>query len=82
MPKAITYRQLENILLQMGFSKYHTRGKHLVYLHRDIGARIVLPPPRLKAVPTIYIRAIGKTIDDYGLMTSEEFFRLIAEKEI
>ena len=82
MHKTITYRQLENILLHAEFDKLRTRGRHLVYVHRDTGARIVLPPPRLKSVPTVYVRAIGKAIDDYGIMTSEEFFHLVAEKEI
>lgn len=82
MPKNITYRQLESILLQAGFDKFRTRGAHLVYVHRDTGARIVLPPPRLKSVPAVYVRAIGKAIDDYGIMTSEEFFHLVAEKEL
>lgn len=82
MHKTITYRQLESILLHAEFGKLRTKGRHLVYVHRDTGARIVLPPPRLKSVPVVYVRAIGKAIDDYGIMTSEEFFHLVAEKEL
>ena len=82
MYETITYRQLESILLSAEFDKVRTKGRHLVYVHRGTGARIVLPPPRLKRVPAVYVRAIGKALDDYGIMPSEEFFHLVAEKEI
>jgi predicted RNA binding protein YcfA (HicA-like mRNA interferase family) len=82
MYETITYRQLENILLHAEFDRLQTRGRHLVYVHRGTGVRIVLPPPRLKSVPAVYIRAVGKALDDYGIMPAEEFFHLVAEKEL
>jgi predicted RNA binding protein YcfA (HicA-like mRNA interferase family) len=82
MPRGISYRQLENILLNAGFRKSRTKGAHLVFVHQESGARIVLPPPRLRSVPEVYVIAIGKMVDEYGIMPREEFFQLIWEKEL
>jgi predicted RNA binding protein YcfA (HicA-like mRNA interferase family) len=82
MFRNISFRQLQAILLKLGFEKVPTRGQHLVYIHRDTGTRIILPPSRLKSVPPVYVRAVGKELDDHGIMTSEEFFHLVAEKEL
>jgi len=82
MPRGITYRQLGNILLHAGFRQSKTKGAHLVFVHLESGARIVLPPPRQRSVPEIYVRAIGKMVDEYGIMAREEFFELVSEKEL
>lgn len=82
MLKGITYRQLANILLHAGFRQSKTTGVHLVFIHQESGARIVLPPPRQKSVPEVYVRAIGKMVDEYEIMTREEFFELVVEKEL
>jgi len=82
MPKRISYRQLANILIQAGFDERKTKGAHLVFIHQETGARIVLPPPRQRSVPDVYVRAIGKMVDEYGIMTREEFFELVFEKEL
>ena len=82
MPKRISYRQLANILIQAGFYERKTRGTHLVFVHQETGARIVLPPPRQRSVPDVYVRAIGKMVDEYGIMPREEFSELVFEKEL
>jgi predicted RNA binding protein YcfA (HicA-like mRNA interferase family) len=82
MPKGISYRQLESILSRAGFHRARTRGSHLVFVHPESGARIVLPPPRRGSVPDVYVIAIGKIVDEYGIMPRQEFFWLVSEKEL
>ena len=82
MHREISYRQLANILRTAGFYQSKTSATHLVFTHQESGARIVLPPPRQRSVPQIYVRAIGKMVDEYGIMPREEFFQLVSEKEL
>lgn len=82
MLRGISYRQLKNILIEAGFHQSRTKGAHLVFVHPESGARIVLPPLRHRLVREIYVRAIGKIVDDYGIMSREEFFQLVSEKEL
>ena len=77
----ITYRQLKRILLDIGFKELRTSGKHLFFIHQEYGTRVILPYPSKRQVPIVYVKAIGKMLDEYGIMPVEEFYQLIFEKE-
>lgn len=81
MPRRISYRQLEGILVHAGFHKSMKRGSHLLFVHQESGTRVVLPFPRQRSVPYVYVRAIGRMLDEYGIMPAEEFYQLVLEKE-
>lgn len=81
MPRGISYKQLEGILVREGFRRSRTRGKHLLFVHQESGTRVVLPFPTQRSVPYVYVRAIGRMLDEYGIMPAEEFYQLVLEKE-
>ena len=76
----ITYRQLKRILLDNGFLELRTKGKHLLFIHQEYGTKVILPHPSTKQVPIVYVKAIGKMLDEYEIMPAEEFYQLVFEK--
>jgi len=44
MRKRVTFQQLAQFLLSIGFVSVPTSGKHKVFEHQASGARVVLPP--------------------------------------
>ena len=79
--KTISYRGLERILLDMGFLKKELRGSHRLFSYPNSDIRIVLPiVPRMQ-VPNSQIAAVRRTIIENGIMTLEEFEKLLEGKK-
>lgn len=79
--KTISYRRLERILLGMGLLKKEVHGSHRLFSYPNSDIRIVLPiVPRMQ-VSNSQIAAVRRTIIENGIMTLEEFEKLLEGKK-
>jgi predicted RNA binding protein YcfA (HicA-like mRNA interferase family) len=84
MRKQVTFKQLEQFLLDIGFVSVPTAGKHKVFEHETSGAVILLPltmpddpvePVRLASIRNVIV---GKGVLD-GNSPEELFDTLLVE---
>ena len=71
--RKIIYSELENLILNLGFSSITTTGRHKVLKH-SLGALIVLPDYQKKSpLNQIHLVAVRRILKDYGLMNERDF---------
>lgn len=74
MAKSITYRQLHQFLLDLGFSKVKSKGAQRVYRHEDSDTTFVFGDHSLTAAVTPTDRVgVRRVLDEKGLLSAQEF---------
>jgi hypothetical protein len=82
MPQA-TYATLRTILLELGFTETVIPKSRIWFEHSDPPARILLPFFQAdEQVDVENLVIVRHTLDARGLMTREEFDRLLAERAV
>ena len=80
MHDTITFHQLEHVILQAGFKPQRVAGRHRVYGYPDGKTVVVLPyQSSKKPVPRMYIYAVRRILKENGLLSEEQFDRLISK---
>ncbi len=80
MRKEVTFRDLERVLLTVGFVITHGPGPHKLYTHPSFDAKIVLPPHQAKeTVRLANLVAVRRTLSENGVLDPDSFDRLLEE---
>jgi predicted RNA binding protein YcfA (HicA-like mRNA interferase family) len=72
----VTPRDLSVVLKNLGFRETNKRGTHVLYTHARKGAVVSLPTSR-PFVPLVVLRAIRRSLDNYGIASPREFESLL-----
>jgi predicted RNA binding protein YcfA (HicA-like mRNA interferase family) len=67
-----TTRDVVRLLRELGFSESNKSGTHTLFRHRTKGASVTLPTGRPR-VPTVHLRAIEQTMENYDIISRHEF---------
>jgi predicted RNA binding protein YcfA (HicA-like mRNA interferase family) len=69
MLRNITFTELEELLLKLGFTSFPTAGSHYVFQYPSSGALIVLPGYEEKAyVDAVHLVAVRRILVENGLI--------------
>jgi predicted RNA binding protein YcfA (HicA-like mRNA interferase family) len=72
MPKqTVTPQEVRKVLIKLGFVETDL-GSHALFRHKSKKASVTLPT-RLRNVPTVHLRAIEQTLENYNIMSRDEF---------
>lgn len=78
-PPRITFGQLRQLLLDIGFAETVTPRSHVFYAHQPSGAEIALPIYRSnRIVLPHHLVTVRVMLDAKGLMDRDEFDRIVA----
>jgi predicted RNA binding protein YcfA (HicA-like mRNA interferase family) len=70
----VTFEQLRQLLLRMGFREVVVPDSHIGFRHDDSGTVIMLPPYAPgEAVAPHHLRSVRMSLDGRGLMAGHEF---------
>lgn len=73
----MSYRELERILLGVGFTQSRVAGSHRLFSRPERGITIVLPISARRYLSYRHVAAVRRTIVESGIMSSEEFERAL-----
>jgi predicted RNA binding protein YcfA (HicA-like mRNA interferase family) len=74
MSKPITYGQMEDALLAMGFIKHEVPGDHVDFTHPASNVMILLPIyDRSKPLNRIHRGTVPANLADFGFVEREQF---------
>ena len=68
----VATRTLVRVLRELGFSESNRLGTHTLFHHGKKGASVTLPTSRLY-VPTVHLRAIEQTMENYEIISRRDF---------
>jgi predicted RNA binding protein YcfA (HicA-like mRNA interferase family) len=73
MPKEqFTVRNLERVLLKLGFHDASVRGSHRAYRHPSSGAVVVLPwQHKSEILRPVHLVSVRKTLSEMGILDSD-----------
>jgi hypothetical protein len=81
MHETFTYGDLDDLLLQLGFSRVSSRGAQRLFEHPTTQAMVLLPPSGAsEAVRPHHLVAVRSTVVENGIAERESFDRLIQER--
>jgi predicted RNA binding protein YcfA (HicA-like mRNA interferase family) len=73
-PPRIAYRQLRQLLLDLGFTETITPKSHVFFAHERSGAEVALPIYRAnRIVMPHHLMTVRFTLDAFGVMDGDEF---------
>lgn len=76
--KAITFADLERVLLAVGFVQIPTTGHHKVFRHGETDTIVLLPlVPADTALDDTHLVAVRKLVDERGVIASDAFDGLL-----
>lgn len=80
MSRKVTYQDLEEVLLSLGFTKFTNNG-HVRYREPHSGAIVALPvmPPEEPVIPRHYGYARAE-VDGMGVIDRQDFEKLMEER--
>lgn len=79
MAKSITYRQLHQFLLDLGFTKVETEGPQRAYRHEPSDTTFIFGDHTLAtAVTATDCAGVKRVLDEKGLLSKKEFDELAA----
>ncbi|KOP27445.1 hypothetical protein AMR41_05480 [Hapalosiphon sp. MRB220] len=74
MLRNITFTELEELLLKLGFTSLSTAGSHHVFRYPSSGALVVLPGYEKKAyIDTVHLVAVRRILVENGLIDKNAF---------
>jgi predicted RNA binding protein YcfA (HicA-like mRNA interferase family) len=68
----VTTRDMVRVLRELGFSESDRLGAPTLFHHRKKGASVTLPTSR-SYVPTVHLRAIEQTMENYDIISRRDF---------
>lgn len=77
IPKHITMREFEKIMLAVGFVRGRTRGRHNLFHYPDTNVTITLP--RTRYAGRAHISLVRRILDESDIFSKEEFDSLVTE---
>jgi len=75
MPRQVTYRGMERLLLSVGFCFAGQRGSHRVFTHGQTGTLLTLPSQKMMSPANVQIAR--RMLDERGILDRDRFEELL-----
>jgi predicted RNA binding protein YcfA (HicA-like mRNA interferase family) len=80
MNSTITYRELEQVLLGLGFKRLRAPGSHVYFEHAPSGAAVIVKDYNpSEAVPLYKLSAAEAALENFGILERSEFRRRLEQ---
>ena len=76
----VTWRQIETLLLHLGFTSFERPNRGVVYEHAESGTVLLLPPvDKVKTPRAADIHSIGQHLIGHGLLEEDAFAAFVRD---
>jgi predicted RNA binding protein YcfA (HicA-like mRNA interferase family) len=83
MTKALTFAELEKLLLELGFVRQSVQGTHQVFQYPALGTLVVLPGYKSQDwVHPAHLVSVRRVLAENGLMSTTEFDILTSSTKV